>query len=316
MKKQFSRRSFVRQSMFWGAIAGLGSRLSPVFGAARNKSAAKTAGIIAAVTGTDVAAATAEAVKLLGGMEKFVPKGSRVAILPNAQRNNPGVFTNPALVRTVIKLCRQAGAKEINCLTWLPEKNWLDTGLAAAVREEGANLVLVDAKDDSQFPPVPVPQGTALKEAGPMKAFAGHDIFINLPITKDHAGNKFTGTLKNMMGINGPKNNRTFHKENWKTDPADIAHLEQCIADLNTILTPTLNIVDATQFIITNGPFGPGELKKLDKVIAGVDRVAIDSYCCGLWGLNAKEIAAIQRAAALGLGQADLSKVKLLEKSI
>ena len=79
-----------------------------------------------------------------------------------------------------------------------------------------------------------------------------------MPITKDHAGNKFTGALKNLMGLNSPGNDRTFHKPNWKTDPDDIAHLDQCIVDLNQVVKPALNIVDATEFIVSNGPFGPG----------------------------------------------------------
>ncbi len=109
--------------------------------------------------------------------------------------------------------------------------------------------------------------GRSLQEAKVLNEFFGHDVFINMPITKDHAGNKFTGTMKNLMGLNFSATNRTFHKPNWKTDPNDIAHLEQCIVDLNKTIKPTLNIVDATEFISTNGPFGPGELLRLGKVV-------------------------------------------------
>ena len=37
-----------------------------------------------------------------------------------------------------------------------------------------------------------------------MNEFYDYDVFINMPITKDHAGNKFTGTIKNLMGLNAP----------------------------------------------------------------------------------------------------------------
>lgn len=39
-------------------------------------------------------------------------------------------------------------------------------------------------------------------------------------------------------------------------------------------------VADVTEFITTNGPSGPGDLKKLDKVVAGTDRVAVDAFCC------------------------------------
>jgi len=136
-----------------------------------------------------------------------------------------------------------------------------------------------------------------------------------MPITKDHAGNKFTGTMKNLMGLNSPANNRTFHRPNWKTDPNDVAHLEQSIVDLNKAVKPALNVVDATEFITTNGPFGPGELIKPQKVVAGTDRVAVDAYCAGLWGLKPEDIVQIKRASEQGLGEMDLGKLSVKEEN-
>jgi uncharacterized protein (DUF362 family) len=137
-----------------------------------------------------------------------------------------------------------------------------------------------------------------------------------MPITKDHAGNKFTGTMKNLMGLNSPMSNRTFHRPNWKTDPDDVAHLEQSIVDLNKAVKPVLNIVDATEFIVTNGPFGPGEIVKPRKVVAGTDRVAVDAYCASLWGLKAEDIVQIKRASEQGLGVMDLRKVVVRETAV
>ena len=96
----------------------------------------------------------------------------------------------------------------------------------------------------------------------------------------------------------------------------DLEYLDECIADLNSIFPPHLCIVDATLFIITNGPFGPGELFTPHKVIAGTDRVAIDAYCCSLWGLDPEEIVAIDRAHKHGIGEHDLRKVKIKEIEI
>ncbi len=313
MSKKITRRTFIKESVVIGATSLVGAGL--LSGSGSLPEAGERVDI-SVVQGKNYLDSTKKAVELLGGMKKFVPRGSRVAILPNAQRNNPGVFTSPDVVRAVIRMCKEAGAKEINCLSWLPLENWETTGLKKAVEEEGARLVLVDRKDESLFKPVSVKKGKALTEVRVMKEFFNNDVFIDIPVTKDHAGNKFTGTLKNLMGLNSPLNNRTFHKKGWKTDPDSITHLDQSIADLNTVITPGLCIVDATEFITTNGPFGPGKLIKPQKVVAGTDRVAIDAYCCTLWGLEAKDIIMINKAYEHKLGEIDLKKVKIKEVSI
>jgi uncharacterized protein (DUF362 family) len=262
--------------------------------------------------GADYEKAAVKAIKLLGGIRKFVPRGAKVALLPNVQSRHPGSFTKPEVLRAVIRLCKKAGAAEVNCLSWQTAKQWEDTGLKSVIDAEGAGLRLFE-KDEALFKPVVVPGGVVLKEARVLAALYDHDVLINMPITKDHAGNGFTGTMKNLMGLNSPGNNRTFHRPNWKTDPGDIAHLDQSIVDLNKAVKPALNVVDATEFIVTNGPFGPGEILKPQKVVAGTDRVAIDAYCAGLRRLNPADVVHIKRGAEQGLGQIDPAKAGVKE---
>ena len=311
MTKKITRRSFIKRGTVLGAVSLFSSSVLGLFTGSFGRLFGGKAPDISVVKGKDYFNNTIKAVDLLGGMKRFVPKNAKVAILPNSQRNNPGVYTNPEIVKAVIRMCKQAGAAEVNCLTWLPDKIWKDTGLIEAVKSEGANLVVADMKDESQFKSVPVPKGKALKEARIMGEFFKNDVFITIPISKDHAGNKFTATLKNMMGLNSPKSNRTFHKKDWSTNPDSVAFLDQCIADLNTVLTPDLCIVDSTKFITTNGPFGPGKLAEPQEIVAGTDRVAVDSYCCGLLNLKPEEIFMIRRAQEHGIGQMDLSKLTI-----
>ncbi len=308
MAKKIGRREFVKRTaqISFSALIG-GSVLSP-FSCSQSAKCD-----IAVASGSDYSGSTRKAVELLGGMGRFVKKGSRVAILPNTQSRHPGTYTKPDIVRAIIRMCREAGAAEVNCLSWLTPKNWEDSGLGKAVIDEGANLKLINRDDESLYKAVPIPKGVALKEAQIMKEFFNNDVFIDMPITKDHAGNKFTGTMKNLMGLNFRVNNRTFHKENWTTDQSAIEHLDQCIADLNTVIEPTLCVVDATEFITTNGPFGPGKLIKPQKIVAGKDRVAVDAYCAALWGLEAQDIIMINKAYEHQLGQIDLQKVKIEE---
>jgi uncharacterized protein (DUF362 family) len=309
MDCKIGRRDFFKKTAGAGLTLAMGHALAAASGgAAKPKTTHIGVGI-----GEDFGRAAGKAISLAGGIKTVVHKGSKVALLPNVQSRHPGSFTKPEILRTVIRLCMKAGAKEVNCLSWQPAKQWDDTGLGAVIEAEGAGLKLFE-KDESLFKPVPVPGGIALKEARVLAAFFEHDALINMPITKDHAGNRFTGTMKNLMGLNSPASNRTFHKPNWQTDPDDIAHLDQCIVDLNKVLKPALNVVDATEFIVTNGPFGPGQLMNPQKVVAGTDRVAIDAYCAALWGLKPEEIVQIKKAAEQGLGKINLDPMFIREE--
>jgi uncharacterized protein (DUF362 family) len=136
-----------------------------------------------------------------------------------------------------------------------------------------------------------------------------------MPVTKDTLGTSSRND-EEPDGHHSPVSNRTFHKPNWQTDRGAIEHLDQSIADLNTVVKPVLNLVDATEFITTNGPFGPGEIITPKKVVAGVDRVAIDAYCAALWGLKGEDIVMIRRGQEHGLGKLDLNKVKIKEARV
>jgi uncharacterized protein (DUF362 family) len=310
MSKEITRRKFIKTSAAIGGGVVLGSTLAPkiIVG-----SEAVDLGV---AKGKDYVKNTKKAVELIGGMEKFVPKNSKVAVLANPQRNNPGVFTKPEVLRGAIQMCKDAGAKNINCISWLPEENWESTGLKKVVEDEDVQLSITNLRDETKFKSTKVPKGVSLKEARIMNSYFDCDVFINIAICKEHSGNNFTGAMKNLMGLSSPKTNGKFHKKGWKTDKDSIEHMEQCIADLNTIIKPDLCIMDATEIITTNGPFGPGEILKPLKVIAGTDPVALDTYCCQLWGLKPADIVAINKAYEHGLGEMDLKKLTIKEVEI
>jgi hypothetical protein len=271
--RKLNRRDFIKRSAGTGAALLGAKALWPSAGHGLSLAGVADPPDIAVVQGPNYGAGARKAVDLLGGMRRFVAKDARVAILPNAQSNHPGTFTKPDIVRAVVRMCREAGAREVNCLSWLPAKFWTAAGLDVALRDEGAALKIVDLRDASLFKPVPLPKGKILTEARIMSELFAHDCLINLPITKDHAGNKFTGAMKNMMALNFADVNRTFHTGDFKTRPDDIDRLDQCIADLNLV----------------------------------------DSYCASLRNLRAEDILMIRKGHEHGLGEMDLKNVKIRE---
>jgi len=307
MSKKINRRQFIQKSAAISLSSVLGGTL-----ASNIKFKDQNIDIVV-VKGRDYFKSAKKAMETLGGMKKFVPKNSKVALLPNPQSHHPGTFTKPEIVRASIQMCKEAGAKEIACIGWLPRRHWENTGIKKVIDEEGTQLVITNSHDETLFKPVPVPKGEVLKEAHIMRTFYNYDVLINMNIIKEHSGSNLSGALKNLMGINSPVSNRNFHKMIGTTNKDDIRHLDHCIADLNIIIQPDLCIIDATEFIITNGPNGPGELLKPQKVIAGTDPVAIDSYGANLIGYNQKDILVITKSYEHGIGEMDLEKVNIKE---
>jgi hypothetical protein len=132
MAPSLGRREFLKKGLNFGMAAALGG---PVLCPPAGRSllgAGTDIPDLAVVSGDDYGRNTLKALELLGGIERFVSKGWRVAILANVQSSHPGTFTSPAVLRAAVRICRQAGAKEVNLVSWQPLKNWESTGLAQA----------------------------------------------------------------------------------------------------------------------------------------------------------------------------------------
>ena len=270
---------------------------------------------LVAVKGDDYFGNTAKAIEALGGIKKIVSKGSTVGLLANSPWKNPGSYTIPDIVLAVIKLCYEAGAKQIISLENVPRSYWDRTGRSKKFRDEikslkpaGENHIKFELK-----------RGVDLKEAHIEKALLECDVFINIPKIKDHSGTKFTGCLKNMMGSTAYQpTNHFIHFGNtgktWKDGGyKNVPWLSQCIADLATVRKPDLCVADVSEILLTNGPAGPGEMAKPQYIVAGVDPVAVDAYCTRFVNLSGEKVMIIKNAHQHGLGEIDLTKLRIKE---
>ncbi len=304
------RREFLRRTAGWGAVVLTGAALPRLAFATDPDPSAD----LAIVEGADYFAATLRAVELLGGMGRFVKPGTRVGVLINAPGwwTKPGSFTSPEVALAVVKLCAGAGARELVLLVEPPSGYWQRSSRAGECARE---LALVK-ENPGGWVDVALPNGRALKKATVTKALLDCDVFINLPISKNHEGTGFTGCLKNYMGACARKTNQFFHNGSGAGGYGDVAFLSQCIADVNLVRKPDLCVCDSTEFLLTNGPAGPGEIRKARKVVAGTDSVAVDAYCSTLLGLRPAQVAMIVMAFRHGLGQIDWTKLAVREARI
>ena len=301
--RRLNRRTFIRQTLAAGAAALMGHGFGNAFAAGlSSQMPAPRDRDLVAVSGEDYFAATLTAVGQLGGIQAFVPRGARVGLLVNSPFKNFGASVNPDITLAVIQLCRQAGCSEIRYLKEPHDGYWQRSQRFAHFEDALRELHYLG--DDHRR--VAITGGRVLESVKVVEGLEDCDVFINVAITKHHKGVLYTGLLKNMMGLCPFSTNSYFHwgtlKLGWY---ADLAHLTQCIADLNLVRRPDLCVVDATAFITANGPWGPGPIKKHGSVLAGQDPVALDAYGCTLLGLRPEDVLMIPKAAAHGLGRMD-----------
>ena len=79
---------------------------------------------ISVIKGTDVYASTEQAVKVLGGIEKFVPQGASVGLLINAGFEQKGAYVHPDISLATLQMCIDAGASEVISLQFIEPAYW------------------------------------------------------------------------------------------------------------------------------------------------------------------------------------------------
>jgi len=313
MSQRMKRRDFIRAgaAASAAALAGrLGAQQQP-----GPKTARRARPDLAVVTGADRLIAVNKGLDALGGMKRFVPAGSSVGLLVNAPSwwKRPGSHTHPDLTLAVILAALEAGAKEIHYLIDPLADYWKRAPLASKYAKEIGGV----KKCSGNFVEKAVARNKTLKTASVVREFLDCDVFINLPIIKNHVGVGMSGNLKNLMGVNSNASNQFFHAGSGaKGEYDDVPFLAQCIADLNTLRQPDLCVADATEFLLTNGPAGPGELRRPNKVILGTDPVAVDAYGAPFVDLKAADVLMIAKSADWGIGRMDVAALAVEQLTV
>ena len=250
----------------------------------------------------------------LGGMGRFVKQGQRVVIKANiawARTPEQGCTNNPELFSALIKMCYEAGAKRVavwdhTCDNY--QFTFSRSGLKEAAQKAGADIFSGHGRN--VYKRVDVPKGKKLKTVEILRDVLESDVFINLPIPKQHDATGLTLGLKNLIGIT------------WDMEQLHKIGLHQCIADVNTVRKPDLVVMDAIRILTTNGPKGPGKTEDIGEVIVSTDIVAVDAYAVAFFKhpmtgkpFKPDEIQFVKNAYDLGLGQMNLSKVRMKKVS-
>jgi uncharacterized protein (DUF362 family) len=298
------RRSFLVRALCTSSLA----LLAPAAVAPLDLFAATKTNTLSIGKGTNYANAVIDAVGGIGGIGAFISGGERVVVKPNIGWDSApqyGGNTHPLVVRTIVQMCLDAGAAKVlvfdnPCVD--ARRSYATSGIKTAVEGLKSPKAKVEYIDDNKWVTRKLPRAKKLTEWTFYKEALDADKFINVPVAKNHGSTTLTLSMKNLMGIIGGNRGRIH------------VGIDQKIADISSFIKPALIVLDATRVMFDNGPSG-GDLTHVrvtNRVIAGVDPVAVDSYGATLFDMKGADIGHIVRAAEMGLGQIDLSKVRII----
>jgi uncharacterized protein (DUF362 family) len=242
----------------------------------------------------------------MGGMGTFVQKGQSVLIKPNIGWDvipELAATTNPLLIKRIIEHCLKAGAKDVYVFDHTID-NWINcyknSGIEKAAKSAGAKVV--PGNSESYYQSINIPGGVNLQSAKVHQLLLETDVYINVPILKDHTSTRMTGCLKNSMGL-------VWDRAYWHSN-----NLIQCIADFALYeKKPALNVIDCYNVMVKHGPQGVSkeDLVLMKSQILTTDWVAGDAAAARMLGVAVEKIEYIPIAHKMGLGNMNLESLKI-----
>ena len=257
---------------------------------------------MAIVTGESPAAITREAMAAMGGIGRFIAKGDKVMIKPNIGWDRTpelGAGTNPEVVKTLVELCFEAGAKDVTVMdntTNQAQRCYARSGIAEAAKAAGAKVPFVNPHTLKKM----ALQGEWLKdwevftdfvEVG--QAHQRPDRQAPQPVPPEHRHEELARRPSAAPATSSTRSST----RRWSTWPPSSSR--------------RLTVLDAYRILMRNGPQGGRTSDvKLQKTSSSAStrwprrRWAPASSTC-----RPEELAYIPLAAARGLGQIDLEKL-------
>jgi uncharacterized protein (DUF362 family) len=263
---------------------------------------------LAVVSGTDYSKLPGMAIDALGGIKTFVREGFRVVVKPNMGWNRTpdlAANTHPEIVQSIVKLALEAGARSVSVFDRTCNEERLcynRSGIKPSIDSLKNPRATCDFIDNRKFVETEITNGKSIQRWDFYKDVLDADLYINVPVAKQHGLTKLSLGLKNVMGIIGGSRGKIHHA------------IGQRVADLNLVVRPSLTIVDATRMLLRNGPAG-GNLKDVkinNMLVASTDIVAADAFVSTLFGYQPEDLDTTVAAWKAGLGEMNLDKVDIV----
>jgi uncharacterized protein (DUF362 family) len=253
--------------------------------------------------------------KLCGpdGARTFVKQGDIVVVKPNigwAQVPEMGATVDPEVVTAVVRMCLDAGAAKVKVFdnsVGTDSKCYEFSGIEQAARQAGADVFLC-APHRFRTLAFSDPRCKRLTEWPIYEDVLAADVLINVAVAKTHNLSRVTLCMKNLMGAQGGDRGK-MHQD-----------IGQNLADLNVMIRPTLNLLDATRVMIAGGPSGgrKDQVVAARTIVCGTSSVTVDCWAADPanlpWPKGNHDVASLDflaRGAEAGMGVADPSKIEV-----
>jgi uncharacterized protein (DUF362 family) len=264
-----------------------------------------------------VLTAVKRSIELVGGIGIFASPGQKILVKPNLLRASPiekGVTTHPEVVHAVARLFRDHGCRVIIGESPGAGTSYrlrsLRRSYAAAGLDKVAEDLGVELNSDIEFKSIPNPGGRMIKRFSIINPALEADAIISVSKMKTHLLTYMTGGTKNLFGVIPGMEKPTFHGR-LKT-PDEFGRM---LVDLNVLIKPKLQVMDAVMAMEGNGPTG-GEMRKVGAILASADFTAIDVAASRIMSIDPGEVATVKAAVERGLVQEDFRDVHFLGEDI
>jgi len=271
---------------------------------------------IVKVDESGIEATIRKAINLAGGLKKIVGPSSRVLIKPNLCHpfaSGTGRITDCRVTEAVTKILQELEPKSIIIGEGADagydfvgsnstEQAFRVSGTADVARKLGVELRNLNS---DEFEEVTVKNPYVMDKVRIAKTVLESDVIINIPVLKTHSRCLITLSLKNMKGVLPGAEKRKTHR----------LGLDKAIADLNSVVKVDFVIVDALTGMQGLWEY-PKDSVELGLILAGADRVAVDTVGTWLMGFDPARIMHLQYFAERQGVKADLDQVEVVGESL
>lgn len=206
-----------------------------------------------------------------------------------------GATTDPVVVEAIIQRL-----KDLSVETLVVESDATMTDATKAFKSTGMaemcdrnSVEWINLRHLKEKVEIPVKDGETLKRITVPRIVTDSAV-ISAAKLKTHSGTTVTLGMKNMFGLLPDKFKAKYHAQG----------ISKVIVDINSVLKPTLTVVDGFVGMEGSGP-SQGDPVQMDTIIAGADPVATDATAARIMGFDPHAIKHIRRAHENGIGEID-----------
>jgi uncharacterized protein (DUF362 family) len=206
-----------------------------------------------------------------------------------------GATTDPIVVEAIVQKLKNLPVQiyivESDATLTNADEAFEATGMREMAERNGVRcLNLRYAKERVK---IKIPNGETLGSIT-VPRIATESAIISAAKLKTHGSTGVTLGMKNMFGLLPDKFKAKYHARG----------INKVIVDINTVLKPSLTVVDGFVGMEGSGP-ADGTPVEMDLIIAGKDVVATDATATRIMGFEPREISHIRKAYEKGLGNID-----------